>query len=491
MHKIADRHVTGAGPFFYQGGVMGSVERGNKLSVAGALACSGLFIAASAQAINIDKLVVIGGNTTPSVQAASGDVPMGQTAGDKVSLLPEDVSSSDEGLFGGQGGYIHINALVQGEYTDNVYNTDTNKQSSWITTLSPALWFTVPRKKDIPVTIAPNNTSPGGLSQAIKDYEGTDRFQAYALGGLDFLMYSENDNLDTINGLAEGMFRYNMRGGLSLMVVDRFTHNSDRFDIGSEQGIYENKFNSNIAVATADWNITEKLRVKFDYSNFFLDYDEEIDAFKERSDNSFDLYGYYNYSLKTSFFVQGKFVDVAYDSATFNDNQQYFVYGGIKWDTTEKVSLMAKAGLQEKEFANDDDTVAKRGDYSGFTLDVQAVYKVTEKTKLTLDMYRANEETDSTVASDRTVLGAKLGYNQKFTDKISGSLFASYEDAEYTQLIDQDRDDSTFLVRPAAQYLFKEWLMAELSYQYEQRDSTDDLFDFETNTFFANVKVAF
>lgn len=469
---------------------MGSIERRKRLCVAGALACSGLFIAASAQAIQIDKLVVVG-NTAPSVQAASADVPMGQSAGAKTSLLPEDVASSDEDLFGGQGGFIHLNGTVQGEYTDNIYNTDTLKKSSWITTLSPAVWFTVPRKKDIPVTLAPNNTSAGGLSQAMKDYEGTDRFQAYALGGLDFLMYSEESELNTINGLGEGMFRYNMRGGLSLMLVDRFTHNSDRFDIGSQQGIYENKFNSNIVVATADWNFTEKLRAKFDYSNFFLDYDEAIDAFKERSDNSFDLYGYYNFSMKTSFFLQGKFVDVAYDSATFNDNQQYFVYGGMKWDTTEKVSLMAKAGYQEKEFDNSDATVAKRGDYNGLALDLQAVYKVTEKTKLTLDMYRANEETDSTVAADRTVLGAKFGYNQKFTDKISGSLFASYEDAEYTQLIAQDRDDSTFLVRPAAQYLFKEWLMAELSYQYEQRDSTDDLFDFETNTFIANVKVAF
>jgi hypothetical protein len=470
---------------------MGSVKRTKKLSVAGALACSGLFIAASAQAVNIDKLVVVGGNTSPTVQAASGDVPMGQSAGDKASLLPEDVSASDESLFGGQGGYIHINAMVQGEYTDNVYNTDTNKLSSWITTLSPTLWFTVPRKKDIPVTIAPNNTSAGGLAQAIRDYEGTDRFQAYALGNLDFLMYSENEDLNTINGLAEGMFRYNMPSGLSLMVIDRFTQDSDRFDIGSAQGRFENKFNSNIAVATADWNITEKLRAKFDYSNFFLDYDERIDAFKERSDNSFDLYGYYNYSLKTSFFVEGKFVDVAYDTATVNDNQQFFFYGGIKWDTTEKVSLMAKAGLQEKEFDNSDQAIVKRDDYSDFTFDVQAVYKVTEKTKLTLDMYLANEETDSIVASDKTVLGAKFGYNQKFTDKISGSLFAFYEDAEYDQLVARERDDSTFLIRPAAQYLFKEWLMAELSYQYEQRDSTDDLFDFETNTFMGNVKVAF
>lgn len=470
---------------------MGSVERRKMLSISGALACSGLFIAVSAQAINIDKLVVVGDNTTPTIQAASGDVPMGQSAGDKVSLLPQAGSSSDESLFGGQGGYIHINGLVQGEYTDNLYNTDTRKQSSWITTLSPTLWFTVPRKKDIPVSIATNNSSASGLSQAIKDYEGTDRFQTYALGGLDFLLYSENEDLNTINGIAEGMFRYNMPSGLSLMLVDRFTHDSDRFEVGSLQGTFEGKFDSNIVIATVDWNITEKLRAKLDYSNFFLDYDEAIDAFKNRSDNSFDLYGYYKYSLKTSFFVEGKFVDVAYDTQTVNDNQQYFVYGGMKWDTTEKVSLMAKAGFQEKEYDNSDQITSRRDDYSGFALDVQAVYRLTEKTKLTLDMYNANEETDSTLASDKTVFGLKFGYNQKITDKISGSLWASYEDADYDQLVPRERDDTTFLVRPAAQYLFKEWMMAELAYQYEQRDSTDNLFDFETNIFLANVKVAF
>jgi hypothetical protein len=243
-------------------------------------------------------------------------------------------------------------------------------------------------------------------------------------------------------------------------------------------------------MATADWNITEKLRVKFDYSNFFLDYDEEVDAFKERADNAFDLYGYFNYSVKTALFLEGKFVDVQYDTATINDNQQMFFFGGIKWDTTEKVSLMAKAGVQNKEFENGDETTTTRDDYSGFSLDVQAVYKATEKTKFTLDMYRTNEETDSTLASDKTVLGANLGYNQKFTEKISGSFGAKFEDAEYAQLVEQDRDDTTFSLKPAAQYLFREWLMGEISYQFEQRDSTDDLFDFQTNTFFANIKFA-
>ena len=460
--------------------------------LAGVFLCSGLFIAAAVEAIEISNLVVIDGAARkPSVLLMSGDIPMGQSAGDKESLLPEDVSSSDDDLFGGQGGFVHFNATAQGVYTTNVYNTDLGKKSSWIMSLSPVVWVAVPRKKDIPISLTPNNTSAGGQSQAMKEYEGTDRYQAYGMGGLDFITYSEDDHLNTINGLGEGMIRYNRASGLSLMLVDRYTHSSDRFDVGSEQGINENKFDSNIVIGTADWTMTEKLRAKIDYSNFFLDYDKEIDAFKERSDNTFDISAYFKYSLKTSFFVQGRFVDVAYVTATFNDNQQYFVYGGIKWDTTEKVSLMAKAGYQEKGYDNNDATLAKRGDYTGLAFDVQAVYKVTDKTKLTLDMYRANEETDSTVATDKTVFGAKFGYNQKFTEKISGSLSAGYEDAEYSQLIEQDRDDASFRISPAAQYLFKEWLQAEVSYQYEQRDSTDDLFDFTTNIFMANVKVAF
>jgi polysaccharide biosynthesis protein VpsM len=462
--------------------------------LAGVAACSGLVWPGGAQAIQVDKLIVVGAsNTQPPAEEAGAvkDIPVGQSAGEKVSLLPEDAKMPEtDDIFGGKGGYIHINAMVQGEYTDNLYNLDKNKTTNFLTTLSPTLWFTVPRKKDIPVSLAPNNTSPGGLALQLKDYEGTDKFQVYALGGLDFLFYSTDSELNTMNGLGEGMFRYNMSGGLSLMVVDRYTRNEDRFDVGSYLDASENKFDSNIAVVTADWNITEKLRAKFDYSNFYLGYDKDFDAFKDRIDNTFDLYGYFNYSVKTAFFLQGKFVDVQYDTATVNDNQQSFFYCGIKWDTTEKVSLMAKAGVQNKEFENSEPTAVKLDDYSGLALDVQAVYKVTEKTKVSLDMYRTNEETDSTVASDKTVLGATLGYNQKFTDKISASFAAKFEDAEYSQLIAQDRDDATFSLKPAAQYLFREWLMGEISYQFEQRDSEDDLFDYQTNTFFANIKLA-
>lgn len=456
-----------------------------------AILCS-LNLVDNGQAIQIStlKIVGVGANQTPTEVPPTQDVPMGQSTSELESLLPEDVQSNgDEDLFSEQGGYFHANLTILERYTDNLYNINTDKTSSSITAIFPALWFSLPRKKEIPVSLAPNNTSPGGMAQQLKDYEGTDRYQAYGLGGIEYLYYSEDSDLNTVNGLTEGLFRYNMRGGLSLQLVDRFTRDQDKYDAGSVIGVSEDQFDSNIVLVTADYRMTEKFRAKFEYSNFWLDYEDDVNVFQDRADNVFDLYGYYIYSEKTSFFLEGKYVDVQYDMATENDNTQNFIFGGIKWDTTEKVSLMAKAGRQSKEFENGD-AASGRGDYGGLAVDLQATYRFTEKTGMTFDLYRTNDETDSVEASDKTVLGTSLGYHQKFTQKISGSLAFGFEDAKYSQLVAQNRDDTTFTVQPAAQYLFREWLMGEISYQFEKRDSSDDLFDYETNTVMANVKFA-
>jgi polysaccharide biosynthesis protein VpsM len=466
----------------------------NVLSLfSGIAACSGLMIVSNVHGMQIDKLAVVAANDIqPAAGAAEGpDVPMGQSATGQPSLLPENADvTKEDNVFGLQGGYFHPYVTLQGEYTDNLYNVDTDKKSTFITTLSPGIWFALPRKKVIPVTLTPHNTSPGGLQMQPKDYEGTDRYQAYALGGLDFKYYSDETDLNTTDGVLEGMFRYNMRGGLSLQIVDRFTRDEDRFDVGSLAGQKEDKFKSNLALATADWKITEKLRAKLDYSNFYLDYDEEIDAFKNRMDNGFDLYGYYIYSVKTSFFLEDKYVDVQYDTGTQYDNKQNFIFGGMKWDTTEKLAFLGKAGVQKRNFDSNQTELGRQKDYSGLALDVQTLYKFTEKTQFSLDMYRTSEETDSTLASGKNVLGTTLSYKQKFNDKISASMGFTYEDADYAQLVDQKRDDAMFALRPAAQYLFREWLMGEISYVFEKRDSTDDLFDYKTNTIFANLKFA-
>jgi len=449
-----------------------------KILVAGA--CLALLNVSTVYGIDIDPLTVVAAADTPVVD----DVPMGQSPGGEEALLPEE----EEGkLFGVEGGYFHPYISLAGEWTDNIYNLNVDKKSNFLTRVSPGLWLALPRTKIIPVTITPHNSSAGGLQQQLKDHSGTDRYQVYALGGVDFLNYSEDSDLNSTDGNLEGLARYNMRGGLSLQVLDRYSVGHDRFEVGNSIIEQLREFQSNIFMATADYVVTEKVRLKADYSMFYLNYDDEINAFLNRDDNTLDLYGYYVYSEKTSFFVQYSLMDVTYDTESLRDNSQNYLYGGIKWDTTDKLSMLLKAGYQQKDF---DTLRAGSSNYDGLALDLQTTYKFKEKAELVLDVYRKNEESDSAVALDKKVLGAKLGYFQEYTDKISGKFDLTYEDAAYRQLVIQDRDDMRFVLRPAVQYLFRKWLMGEVAYSYDKRDSTDDLFDYQTNTFMANLNFA-
>ena len=435
--------------------------------------------------MEINETTLTAAADTPAVE----DVPMGRSAEREESLLPEDASveGEDEDLFGKKGGYFHPYLSLSGEWTDNLYNLKDDTKSNFLTKVSPGVWLAVPRAKIIPVTITPHNTSAGGLQQQLKDHSGTDRYQVYALGGLDFLTYSEDSDLDSVDGNFEGLARYNMRGGLSLQLLDRYSLGHDRFDAGNALTSEKlREFDSNIVMATADWLVTEKVRLKADISNFNLDYEDEINYFLNRDDDVLDLYGYYIYSEKTSFFVQYSLMDVTYDLFPL-DNQQDYLYGGIKWDTTEKLSLLLKAGYQQKEY--DTETSGHR-DYDGLALDLQSTYRFRERAELVLNVYRKNEETDSAVALDKEVTGVYLRYFQQYTDKISGRFDFRYEDADYRQLISQDRDDDRFILRPAVQYLFRKWLMAELAYSYDSRNSTDDYFDYDTNTIIASINFA-
>ena len=457
--------------------------------VAGALLVSMLatVAGAGAQQLFINDLAVIP-DESMVVAANQPDMPLGQDAGGSTNLLPGAVENDDSDLFGMKGGYFHPYVTLAGEYTDNLYNVAENKVNNFLTRLAPGIWFSLPRTKEIPISIVPHNTSPGGLQLQIKDYKGTDRYQAYALGGLDFKAYSEDSDLNDVDAKLEGLYRYNMKGGLSLQVLDRFTYGQDRFEIGSASRDNLRRYTSNLFMATADYRMTEKLRAKVDYSNFLLDYDDDINAILDRTDNVFDVYGYYIYSPKTSVFLQYRYTDVGYDTAAEKDNSQNYLYGGITWDTTEKLSLRFKAGYQNRNY--DNDLVAGNYDWSGFSFDLQTLYRWTEKTQFTLDMYRKSEESDSGVAIDKVVLGARFGYRQNFTEKLNGSIDFIYENADYTQIIDTTRDDDRYYFRPALQYFFREWLMTELAYVYDKRESTDDLFDYASNTIILSINFA-
>ncbi len=439
----------------------------------------------SINSIHANELVVQG----LAVVAASPDMPMGQSANETLSLLPEDDTlSSDDDLFGAKGGgYLHPFISIAGEYTDNLYNVNTSETENFLTTINPGIWLALPSRKEIPLHIAPNNTSSGGLQSALDDFTTFDRMNVYLLGSLAYKMYSTDSELNDWDGDLEGLVKYNLRTGLSFQVVDRFSRGQDRFDVENDSIEDKRRFYSNFFNADADWEFTEKLRAKIEYSNFYLDYDQKDDEWLNRTDNAVSLYGFFKYSLKTSLFVQYRYIDVAYDVSTLKDSDYNFLYGGINWVTTDKTALHFKLGYQKREYKNPVVNSAveayEDADNTSWTMQAALDYYFTEKTKLIISVNNSIEETDSYDALDKVVLAGNVHYEQEFKENFIGLCDFRYENSDYTQIRrEENRDDDRYYIRPALQYVMQDWLMAELSYTYDTRTSTDDYYDYKTNT---------
>lgn len=441
---------------------------------------------------NCYKIVLILILAIYPLSALALEEPLPGQSGGGESLLPEDTIETDtaDETYGVAGGYVHPYLTLAGEWTDNLFNVYRDEKSNFLTRISPGIWFALPRTKEVPITITPHNTAAGGLQYELEEYarDEFNRFNAYLLGGLDFKFYSEDSELNTTNGRVEGLARYNLKSGISLQALDRFARDNDMFDIGSVLRDTQRKYYSNFLELTADWEISERLRVKGNYNNFYLEYDEDIDAWLNRRDNAFGLYGYVNFTEKSAFFLNYDYVDVAYeDEYDTKDNEQHFIYLGWDWASTEKTDLLLKLGYQKKDY---DDNSIFTDDPDEFAFELQGEHDFTEKTKLITIISRKMEETDSSVAYGKTVLALWVHLAHEFTQRLSGLIDVRFENADYDQIIPTERDDDRLFIRPAVQYIFNDWFMAEGAYSYDKRDSTDDLFDYDTNTFYLLLNFA-
>lgn len=426
-------------------------------------------------------------SSTTEVPKGTDDV-MVQSGEDKVSLLPEDAEAleEDDNIFGLKRGFFHPMISLHVAYTDNLYNLDETRESNVLTQFNAGLWISVPRRDEEPLALATHNPSGSGIQYMLEDYESADRWELYLKGNLHYKMYSIDEELNNLAYSAEGVARYNFPGGLKLQLVDQFVLTEDRYEVGNPDSNLTHTYYSNVVVATADWDITEKFRIKGDVSLFFLRYDEDEFDYLERDDIFLSLYGYFNWTEKTSIFLEYSYGVIGYDSSTDYDSEQHLLYAGMRWDTTEKTSFYAKVGFQDKRYTSDGSDFI---DQFGLALEAQVRYRYTEKTLFQLSLYKKNEETDSQDAQDKNVWGATFNYDQEYTEKLHGTMRVRFEYADYTEIRGEERDEWRLVLQPKIRYAFRDWLNVELGYQYDMRESTDDRYNYYSNTIFVNLNL--
>jgi hypothetical protein len=174
------------------------------------------------------------------------------------------------------------------------------------------------------------------------------------------------------------------------------------------------------------------------------------------------------------------------------------MYGGIDWQATSKTSLMLKAGYQDKSYDAEEFSTD-----STFSYEVVGKYRVTEKTSLNLSVYKALEESNTFEAYGKDTTRVTLRYNQRIIDRLTASISFGYTHDDYAEnyldkenidifleILPDGREDNRYTIKPSLQYGFRDWLMGEISYSYDTRESSRDLYTYDTNTFMLSLHSA-
>jgi hypothetical protein len=410
------------------------------------------------------------------------------------SSLPEAVplgqERSAQQIFGRRAGYIHPFLSISESYTDNLYNTPNDKESDYITTISPGLWPALPGARQPLLQLATSSNSPGGLELSRFETETERQFQAYGLyrAGIKQMQNNRADNLVTHR--AEGMVQYNLRGGLSLELLDIYERDHDAYDTGLERTQIDT-FRSNLVNSILTYQISPKFKLRGDYSYYTLKYEAERNAFRERDDNGFALYVFYKVLPKTSVFVEYEFVDIDYDLDILSDSKEYHYFTGLDWNLTAKSKGRIKVGYGVKDFD-------RRGvdDRDDLILEAQVDHRFTRKTSMYVKVARRTEETDLETTQDVLSDNLQVGYTQNLTEKLAASIKATFIHDSYDKDLTIDtqtakRSDDYYSGDLALGYSPQEWLNLGVGYVYSDRNSNFATFDYESHTIYGNVTFAF
>ena len=383
-------------------------------------------------------------------------------------------------VFGKKGGWFHAYLTLEEKYSDNIFYTDIDEESDFITLVTPGIWFSIPGRKERTRKIYTSKDTPGGIAISRYDQPSFRRLNAYFSYKPEFEIYADNSNHNTTSHQIEGVLQYNLKGGLSIELLDQLIDTYDVYSSSLADREEQDKYRTNLANIALGYRISDKLKVNLGYSNFLVDYDEKQNEGLNRTDHTGTGYVYFQVRPKTAVFTGYEFTKIDYEEDGRSDNTENRFYGGFQWDITKKSRGRIKAGYGDTDF--DDPDIENAKDY---IYEIQLDHRLTRKTSLSLLAYRKKEEADFSAYDYILTHKATTSYMQRVTNKISIGMRLSYAYESFegeVNLIGEKRVDDLYYLNPYIRYHFKDWFSMDLEYKYEKRDSNVTLYEFETNS---------
>jgi len=365
---------------------------------------------------------------------------------------------------------LHPYLKLSLEHDDNIFLAVGNEQDDLITDVTAGLMLDMNKEK--------------GRLQA--GYEA------------NALWYADHSSEDRVEHRGFGILDWRINSAWRLKLSDELTR------MGGVQDDAQFQIEKRLRNAAGAGLGYDHNRLSFDLAYLYVvDRYDDLDEF-DRDDQVAVLTGSYAVFPKTRVLLEVGRGWIDYDEPTISDADYYQVRLGLSGQITSKISGVAKAGYQSRDYDQE-----RPSDFSGFVAYVSLTMELSERTDL---VFTGRRDLPASTFFDnayykRTLLSAEL--NQKLGNKWTGALSAAYQQNDYPEsnqvqvgsipfgpfsfpvYEDKRREDEIVTAKAELKYHVRDWAWVALSYTYETRDSNVTGFDYDDNRVALTVSMTF
>lgn len=378
---------------------------------------------------------------------------------------------------------LHPHMGVAQMYTDNVFRTNSNKTSDFLTTLSPGIQARLPF---------------AGFHSFLIDYRTNLQY------------YSRTSSNDVQDQSAVGAFKFNFPGGLNIdlqgehklghdprgsavddvntqrlgvnkWTADGFTGHAEYFGARSSVGLY---------LQTLRWT----------YLN------NNQGPIRDRLTNTAELMFSRNVTDKMSLRATVGAQQSIYDQNKNLDNVIYTFSGGGTWNVSAVTSGDILVGYQHVQFtraqANQppplNQFLRDKDTYANFYVMGRLNWQATPLLRITLQLFRTIQQTAAIGSLFYTATGVNLTARHALTDRTTVNINFGYEHDKFqgfssggTANGSDDRSEDLKNVAIGVNYQAVKWVGLGAQYIFEDRHSTQAQFTYQANTFMLSAETLF
>jgi len=342
---------------------------------------------------------------------------------------------------------FHPYLRLKGQYDDNIFYAEKDKESDWIGIVTPGVIIELPWD---------NNLLQFDLRALLYYFHQHPRenHQDYQL---------------------KGLFNYNF-SSFKLKLEDLFLRTSSRENTDYS---YRIKRIENTGSAALLYS-ANSFELQCEYKNFYINYYDDVYHKYDHQEHFGILTGFYRIAPKTKALVEYTYDGIRYQDDKDRDGFYNEVRVGFKGEITSKLHGIVKVGYQAREYH--DDSIWE--DYDGIVGLVSLEQRFSQYSDLRIGWERKALESTYELNSFYLINRFWVSYTQQLAHKLRGYAkikYINYRYPQYSLTYDKKRNDDIWEPEVGVVYRIQDWLTAELSYRYRDRDSNLPGKDYQDN----------